>query len=59
MITNMLGEEENKRKTLRKYEEKQENQESTELKSLTARNSLAVVRLFKWSRKENHRGPLM
>lgn len=57
---NRLGEEENKRKTLRKHEEKQENQESTELKNLTARNGLAVVRLFKGSRKkENHRGPLI
>lgn len=57
---NMPGEEENKRKTLRKHEEKQENQESTELKNLTARNSLAVVRLFKGSRKkENYKGPLM
>lgn len=42
------------KETLRKHEEKQENQESTELKNLTARNSLAVVRLFKESRKENH-----
>lgn len=58
LMMNRLGGEENKRKTMRKHEEKQENQESTELKKPRARrssrNSLAIVRLFTESGKNEH-----
>ena len=50
IMMNKLGEEENKRKILRKHKENQRNQESIELKKLKARrssrNSLAIVQLF-------------
>lgn len=53
-----LGEEENKRRTLGKQRENQGNQERAELKRLTSRrgsrNSLAIVRLFKGSRKNKN-----
>lgn len=54
---NALEEEDEERKALGKHEEKQE-QESAEPKKLKARrssrNSLAIVRLFKGSRKNEH-----